>query len=129
MPSLPLGSFLTLIALLLILIYLVVRSSSNVGVQLEKALQESEQNYMHLVRGLKDHAVFLLNPMGKILVWNPGAELITGYKSSEVLGEQVTHLFGSQEPPLELEEALRQVRSVGAFHIEGWAGRKDGQPF
>ncbi len=125
----PLASFLTLVTSSLIVIYLVLRSSRVVGVQLEKALQESQQNYIHLVRGLKDHAVFLLNPKGEILVWNQGAELITGYKASEVLGEQVSRLFGSREPSLELENALDQVRSMGTFQIEGWAARKDTQPF
>lgn len=125
----PLASFLTLMTSSLIVIYLVLRSSSVVGVQLEKALQESEQNYTHLVRGLKDHAVFLLNSKGEILVWNQGAELIMGYKASEVLGEQVSRFFASQEPPLELGNALNQVKSLGTFQMEGWAGRKGAKPF
>lgn len=115
--------------LLLVVIYLISRSEAVVGVQLEKALQESEQNYINLVRGLKDHAVFLLNPKGEILVWNPGAELITGYHTSEVLGQQVSHLFSSREPRLQLDHALEQVRTAGTFQLEGWASRKDGQPF
>ncbi len=125
----PLASFLTFMVSSLIAFYLVIRASSVIGVQLEKALQESEQNYTHLVQGLKDHAVFLLNSKGEILVWNPGAELITGYKEAEVLGEQVSHLFPSREQGLELDHAFDLVLSAGTFKIEGWAGRKDGQPF
>lgn len=125
----PLASFLTLTASSLIIIYLVLRSSSVVGDQLEKALQESEQNYTHLIRSLKDHAVFLLDAKGKILMWNLGAELITGYKASEVLGEQVSRLFSSRETGLELGNALERVESDGTFHIEGWAGRKSLNPF
>ena len=124
-----LAAFLTLMTSSLIVIFLVLRSSSVVAVQLEKALQESEQNYTHLVRGLKDYAVFLLDSSGDILVWNPGAERITGYKATEVLGKQVTRIFSSREPGLELENALDQVRAAGAFQIEGWAGRKDASPF
>jgi PAS domain S-box-containing protein len=128
LPS-PLATLATLVTSSIIVIYLVLRSSSIVGVQLEKALLESEQNYTNLVRGLKDHAVFLLNSEGEILVWNPGAELITGFTTAEVLGEQVTHLFGSQSPGLELGQALDQVRIKGTYHTEGWTRRKNEQPF
>jgi PAS domain S-box-containing protein len=123
------ASFVTFMTSSLIVIYLVFRSSSVVGVQLEKALQESEQNYSHLVRGLKDHAVFLLNSNGEILVWNSGAEIITGYNASEVLGEQVSHLFPSQTQGLELDHAFDLVMSSGTFHMEGWARRKDAKSF
>ena len=127
--SSPLAEFFTLLMSSLIVIYLVLRSSSVVAMQLEKSLQESEQNYTHLVRGLKDYAVFLLNPRGDILVWNPGAERITGYTANEVVGKQVTHIFSSHELGLELVNALDQVRSSGTLHIEGWTGRKDAAPF
>jgi PAS domain S-box-containing protein len=125
----PLATVITLVTSSVIVFYLVMRSSSIVGAQLEKALQESEQNYTHLVRGLKDHAVFLLNSDGEILVWNPGAELITGFTTAEVLGEQVSHLFGSASHGLEIGHALDQVRIEGSYHTEGWAKRKNEQPF
>jgi PAS domain S-box-containing protein len=121
--------FLTLAISLPPVIFLLLKSSLVVGVQLEKALQESEQNYTHLVQGLNDHAVFLLDSSGGILVWNPGAELITGYTAADVVGKQVSQLFKGREPGLDLDQALQQVRSEGGFKLEGWAGRKNGQPF
>jgi PAS domain S-box-containing protein len=125
----PFAAFLTLMMSSAFVVYLVLRSSSVVATQLEKALQESEQNYTHLVRGLKDYAVFLLDVKGNVLVWNLGAERITGFTATEVLGKKVTRLFPSREDGLEMGNALERVRDLGAFQVDGWAVRKDAHPF
>jgi len=132
MPSVLSSSLATVLALVVstfIMMYLVLRSSSIVAVQLENALRDSEQNYAQLVRGLKDYAVFLLDADGHILVWNPGAERMTGQSASEVIGKKVTTIFSNIEAGLKLGHALEQVRSTGVFRIEGWAERKDAPLF
>ena len=42
----------------------------------EAALRESEERYRLLVEGVKDHAIFMLDPEGRITTWNRGAERI-----------------------------------------------------
>ncbi|MBL0349728.1 MAG: PAS domain S-box protein [Elusimicrobia bacterium] len=125
----PAAAFWTLMVWSLIVAFIILQSSLVVGGELGKALQESEQNYTHLVQGLKDHAVFLLSPRGEVLVWNAGAELMTGYTGAEALGTSVTRLMASGEGGLDLESALRTVHATGVFRGEGTAVRSDGRRF
>ncbi len=37
-------------------------------------LSASEARFRHLVDGVKDYAVFMLNPEGQVVTWNAGAE-------------------------------------------------------
>jgi len=124
-----LTSFLTLCMTSLLVVYLVLRSSSVVSVQLESALKESEQRYWHLVEGLRDHAVLLLDPRGAILVWNPGAERITGYKASEVTMEPLSHLVSGKDSEFNFDKIFAHVIDQGSFQMEGWVKSKDGNLF
>ena len=40
-----------------------------------------------LVANVKDYAIFMLDPKGKIISWNSGAEYIKGYKEKEIVGK------------------------------------------
>ena len=40
-----------------------------------------------LVDAVKDYAIFMLDPEGKIMSWNAGAERLKGYSSHEVMGK------------------------------------------
>src|SRR6202043_3593690 len=41
----------------------------------EEALRESDERYRMLLNGIEDYAIFMMDPLGKILSWNAGAEL------------------------------------------------------
>ena len=47
--------------------------------QAEEALRDSEEQYRMLLDGVQDHAIFMLDPQGRIVSWNAGAERIQGY--------------------------------------------------
>src|SRR5207253_1898667 len=38
----------------------------------EKALWKAEERLRLLVEGVRDHAIFMLDPQGRIVGWNPG---------------------------------------------------------
>jgi PAS domain-containing protein len=40
-----------------------------------------------LVEGVKDYAIFMLDPDGYITTWNLGAQRIKGYEFEEIMGE------------------------------------------
>ena len=42
-------------------------------------LRESERRFRLLVEGVTDYAIYMLDPEGKVVSWNPGAERIKGY--------------------------------------------------
>jgi PAS domain S-box-containing protein len=96
----------------------------------EEIVRQSEERFRTLVENVQDYAIFLLDPQGRIVNWNSGAELIKGYKASEVIGRHYSMFFSSDDiehgvPEKILEEAL----SKGKVATEGWRIRKDGKSF
>ncbi len=95
----------------------------------EQALRESEERFRLLVDGVKDYAIFMLDPTGHIATWNAGAERIKGYRASEILGRHFSVFYPAEDvaagkPARELEIAAR----VGTYEEEGWRLRRDGTP-
>ncbi|HWY86320.1 MAG TPA: PAS domain S-box protein, partial [Gemmataceae bacterium] len=99
--------------------------------QVRPALRDNpEEQYRLLTENVKDFAIFLLDASGKIATWNTGAERITGYSETEVIGQPFGILFRPQdllnrEPERELSIALEKGRSED----ERWHIRKDGSQF
>jgi two-component system sensor kinase FixL len=91
---------------------------------------QSEELFRQLVKGAKDYAIFMLDLQGKVVTWNTGAELITGYTEAEIIGQHMSILYTQEEvenkkPTRELHVAL----SEGSIEDEGWRKRKDGALF
>jgi formate hydrogenlyase transcriptional activator len=111
------------------LILTVVRDISE-RKRVEEALRESEERFRLLVDGARDYAIFMLDPGGKIVTWNPGAQRLKGYSAEEIAGRYFS-LFYPQEdverkkPAHELAVAARE----GRCEDEGWRIRKDGSRF
>jgi hypothetical protein len=90
----------------------------------------SDEQYRLIVQSIKDYAVFMLTPEGRIASWNEGARLIKGYTAPEVLGRSFEIFYPAEAvaegfPKKELKEAAR----VGRFEDEGWRIRRDGSRF
>ena len=49
-------------------------------------LLQSERVFRMMVEGVRDYAIFLLDPQGNVASWNPGAERIKGYKPADIIG-------------------------------------------
>jgi PAS domain S-box-containing protein len=96
----------------------------------EDKLRRSEERFRLLVEGVTDYAIFMLDPEGRVLSWNAGAERIKGYRPEEILGEHFARFFPPEEvaagKPAEL---LRAAASQGQHEDEGWRLRKDGSRF
>jgi len=83
-----------------------------------------------LVQGTTEYAIFMLDPDGRVVTWNTGAERLKGYKAEEIIGEHFSRFYPPDAnekdwPKHELEVA----RSKGRFEDEGWRVRKDGTRF
>ena len=88
------------------------------------------QHFEHLVTGVRDYAIFLLDRQGNVLTWNAGAERIKGYRSEEIVGQHFTRFYprdvvAAGWPAHELETAA----VTGRYEEEGWRVRKDGTRF
>jgi PAS domain S-box-containing protein len=88
---------------------------------------QSEERFRLLVESVKDYAIFMLDPTGRVSSWNAGAERIKGYRAGEIIGKHFSLFYPPEDIPaektaLELEIARRE----GRFEEEGWRVRKDG---
>jgi PAS domain S-box-containing protein len=98
--------------------------------QAEKELRESEERFRMLVSGVRDYAIFMLDPEGKVSSWNPGAELVLGYRALDVMGQPFNLFYRPQDRETGKPEAdLRVAASEGRFEDEGWRLRKGDAPF
>jgi PAS domain S-box-containing protein len=98
--------------------------------QRSKALARSERQFQQLVAGVTEYAIYMLDPDGRIISWNPGAERIKGYSSSEVIGEFFGKFYSQEDRDNGLpQRALRLAATQGKFEGEAWRVRKDGTRF
>ncbi|MEU4745525.1 PAS domain S-box protein [Actinosynnema sp. NPDC023658] len=96
----------------------------------EQALKAGEERFRLLVQGVLDYAIFMLDPAGRVVSWNAGAERIKGYSSDDIVGEHFSTFYPPEDlvarkPWRELEVAV----DAGRFEDEGWRVRKDGTRF
>ena len=96
----------------------------------ELAARDSEARFRLLVDNTADTAIFLLDPDGLIQSWNLGAERITGYAASEVLGHHIS-LFLPESARKEgaATRLLERARQFGEAKARAWRVRRDGTPF
>jgi PAS domain S-box-containing protein len=86
--------------------------------------------FRRLVAGVRDYAIFMLDPSGRIATWNVGAEHLKGYKADEIVGREFSIFYTDEDrerdhPAFELDVARRE----GRYEEEGWRVRKDGTTF
>ena len=98
--------------------------------QQRELLRRSEERFRLLVEGVRDYAIFMLDPEGRVASWNYGAEQIKGYRADEIIGKHFSAFYPPEVvaegwPAKELAIAL----SEGRMHDEGWRLRKDGSRF
>jgi PAS domain S-box-containing protein len=120
------------------------RSLQNANVALEKKvgertreletalqrLQQSERSFELLVSSVTDYAIFMLDPDGQVVSWNPGAQRIKGYEPGEIIGRHFSCFYTEEDrkanrPSVGLATAARD----GRLETEGWRVRKDGSRF
>ncbi|HLU78734.1 MAG TPA: PAS domain S-box protein [Burkholderiaceae bacterium] len=93
-------------------------------------LSHAERQFRMLVQGVRDYAIYMLDPDGYITNWNAGAELIKGYTADEIIGRHFSTFYTEEDqlqgaPQRSLETAVRE----NTFQSEAWRVRKDGSLF
>ena len=96
----------------------------------ERELHKSEERFRLMVSNVKDYAIFMLDPDGRVISWNLGAERIKGYRAEEIIGRHFSCFYPEEDvqnckPEQELRTAIRD----GRVEDEGWRVRKDGSRF
>lgn len=83
-----------------------------------------------LVAAVQDYAIFALDPTGRILTWNTGAERFKGYSAREIVGKHFSTFYTKEDRDRKHpEHELELARKTGKYEEEGWRVRKDGSHF
>lgn len=96
----------------------------------EEALRQSQERFKTLVEEVKDYAIFMLDPAGRIMSWNQGAQKIKGYEAEEIIGQHFSCFYTSEDLDIgKPDEELTLAAAEGRWEEEGWRLRKDGSRF
>jgi hypothetical protein len=93
-------------------------------------LRARDEEFRALVLGVRDYAIFTVDPEGRISSWHIGAQLMKGYTDEEAIGMPFANLFTPEEraagrPRYEMDVAA----STGEYKGEGTRLRKSGETF
>jgi PAS domain S-box-containing protein len=99
----------------------------------EEAMRESEARMRAITDSAQD-AIVMIDPLGKVSFWNPGAERIFGYKQDEMVGQDLHNLIAPERYRNAHFAAFSGFRQTGSGNavgktIELAALHKDGHEF
>jgi PAS domain S-box-containing protein len=93
-------------------------------------LLHSEERFRLLVEGVRDYAIYMLDPDGFVNSWNSGAERIKGYRAEEIIGKHFSCFFRPEDRAAGLpQRALQVAAREGEYSAESLRVRKDGSSF
>ncbi len=81
-----------------------------------------------LVQSVRDYALFVLDPAGRVAEWNAGAQRLKGYAAEEIIGSHFSRFYPEADRAA-CDESLHRAAQHGSFELEGWRVRKDGSRF
>ncbi|HMO55772.1 MAG TPA: PAS domain S-box protein [Roseiflexaceae bacterium] len=83
-----------------------------------------------LVESVRDYAIYMIDPAGHVVSWNPGAERIYGYSAAEIVGRPFHAFYPSDDIAAGVpQQAQQSAREHGACTQEGLRMRRDGSMF
>jgi PAS domain S-box-containing protein len=96
----------------------------------QELVRRKDLQLRSLLEGVRDYAIYLLDPEGYVTTWNPGAERIKQYTSDEIIGKHFSRFFTQEDidqgRPAEL---MKLASQRGRVEHEAWRVRKDGTRF
>jgi PAS domain S-box-containing protein len=96
----------------------------------EAERQEIDTRFTSLVKNVKDHAIFTLDPEGRVTSWNVASEQVLGYTEADALGQHFSFIFTPEDCQQGMPKAeLRAAREQGRAEDERWHLRKGGERF
>jgi PAS domain S-box-containing protein len=96
----------------------------------QRIASTEDDRYRMLVEAITDYAIYLLDPDGRVINWNAGAQRFKGYSANEIIGQNFSRFYREQDRAEGLpQRALQIAATQGNFEAEGWRVRKDGSTF
>jgi PAS domain S-box-containing protein len=98
--------------------------------EMQTSARATEQSFRILVEGVRDYAIYMLDPDGRVTSWNSGAAHIKGYSAEEAVGSHFSRFYTDEDRADGLPgRALAEAAAEGRYGREGWRVRKDGTRF
>ncbi|HEX3860296.1 MAG TPA: PAS domain S-box protein [Stellaceae bacterium] len=96
----------------------------------DQMLRSDGERYRQLIDSVKDYAIVMLDPDGRIISWNTGARQLQGFEETEILGQPIERLFSPDAVAAGVPARLLAVAAAeGRCEDEDWRIRKDGTRF
>jgi PAS domain S-box-containing protein len=121
-------AFLAICTAVILFAWRVSRQREQLQKREEKLATEARE--YRLIDAAQDYAIYELDPEGRILTWNKGAERLKGWKAEEIIGKpyNVLHTPESRANNAPGRE-LKIAAETGRFEEEAPRMRKDGSIF
>lgn len=96
----------------------------------EKLLRESDERFRLLIDNVQDYALCMLDPDGRVVTWNMGAQRMKGFTQEDILGQPMAAFYVPEDVATGLpSQLLQQAELHGSAEHRGWRLRKDGSRF
>ncbi|MEG8013071.1 PAS domain-containing sensor histidine kinase [Sphingomonas sp. 22R3R2A-7] len=83
-----------------------------------------------LIDGATTYAIYMLDPQGRVTIWNRGAERIKGWAEAEIIGRDFAIFYPADDIAAGKPKAdLARAHACGRIEEESWRVRKDGSEF
>jgi PAS domain S-box-containing protein len=99
----------------------------SIDVTQRKRSEEKIREQAELLDKASD-AIILCDLERRIIFWNQGAERLYGWNATEVNGQNLGRVLFREDPPPQIEEAIKYVREKGEWIGELQEFTKDGKP-
>ena len=96
----------------------------------ETALTQTEEQFHILVDSVEEYAIYMLDPFGKVMTWNSGANKIKQYTAEEIIGKNFACFYTAEDVAADKPQSnLRKAACEGHIRDQGLRVRKDGSMF
>jgi PAS domain S-box-containing protein len=110
--------------------YLLIGTDNTARRLVEEKLRWTEESFRLMVGSVTDYAIVMLDPEGRVVSWNAGAERIEGYSAEEIVGQHFSRFYPHEDIQSgKPQRDLDVVAAKGQFEDEGRRVRQDGSTF
>jgi PAS domain S-box-containing protein len=110
--------------------YLLIGTDNSARKQVEERLRWTEESFRLMVESVTDYAIVMLDPEGRVVSWNTGAERIEGYRAEEIVGGHFSQFYLAEDVKNDKPRRDMDIAAAeGRYEDEGWRVRKDGSMF